>query len=219
MGKSTKYPSYSSGSVSVNGTTKATNSKSGNNVSSNYNMSDVEKNIFDYSQNSLLNSLPQINVFSGDTQKNINSQIEAYKNKGLQTLNDTYTPIINNLKNDIASRFGNFNNSVFMDNLNSIENNRANAMSSLVQDIESQRNTLYNNELEQRYNYLNFLNNLQNQITNNALGYINSAQSNAQLGNSYNQAAYNTNQQLYQNLYKQLQNNAATAAQMSMFLL
>lgn len=219
MGKSTKYPSYSSGSVSVNGTTKATNSKNGNNVSSSYNMSDVEKGIFDYSQNSLLNSLPQINVFSGDTQKNINSQIEAYKNKGLQTLNDTYTPIINNLKNDIASRFGNFNNSVFMDNLNSIENNRANAMSNLVQDIEAQRNTLYNNELEQRYNYLNFLNNLQNQITNNALGYINSAQSNAQLGNSYNQAAYNTNQQLYQNLYKQLQNNAATAAQMSMFLL
>lgn len=219
MGKSTKYPTYSSGSVSINGTTKATNSRNGNNVNSNYNMSDTEKNIFDYTQNSLLNSLPQINVFSGDTQKNINSQLEAYKNKGLQTINDTYTPIINNLKNDIASRFGNFNNSVFMDNLNSIENNRANAISNFTQDVESQRNSLYNNELEQRYNYLNFLNNLQNQIYNNALGYLNTAQTNAQLGNAYNQAAYNAKQQQYQNLYKQFQNNAATSAQMAMLML
>lgn len=190
MGKSTNYPSYSNGTVSVNGNTLASSVKNGNTISANYNMPEVEKNIYDYAQNSLLSSLPNINVFSQDTQNNINSQVEAYKTKALQDLAKTYTPMINNLKNDIATRFGNLNNSAFLNNLNAIENNRANAMSDLVQDVEKQRNTLYNNELLNRYKYLALLMSIQNQINNNALSYINAAGKASDSGNSYNQAAY-----------------------------
>ncbi len=198
MGKSSKYPSYSSGTVTLNGNTVASTSKKGNTVNSTYNMPETEKNIYDYAQNSFLTSLPQINVFSNDTRKDINSQLEAYKNRGVQTINDIYDPIMDDLKNDVASRFGNLNNSIFMDNLNDIEENRAAAISDLAQDIEAQRSSLYNNELTQRYNYLNFLNDIQNQINNNALNYMGLSQSNSASGNSYNQNAYNANLQRYQ---------------------
>ena len=198
MGKSSKYPSYSSGTVTLNGNTVASTSKKGNTVNSTYNMPETEKNIYDYAQNSFLTSLPQINVFSNDTRKDINSQLEAYKNRGVQTINDIYDPIMDDLKNDVASRFGNLNNSIFMDNLNDIEENRVAAISDLAQDIEAQRSSLYNNELTQRYNYLNFLNDIQNQINNNALNYMGLSQSNSASGNSYNQNAYNANLQRYQ---------------------
>ena len=198
MGKSSKYPSYSSGTVTLNGNTVASTSKKGNTVNSTYNMPETEKNIYDYAQNSFLTSLPQINVFSNDTRKDINSQLEAYKNRGVQTINDIYDPIMDDLKNDVASRFGNLNNSIFMDNLNDIEENRAAAISDLAQDIEAQRSSLYNNELTQRYNYLNFLNDIQNQINSNALNYMGLSQSNSASGNSYNQNAYNANLQRYQ---------------------
>lgn len=219
MGKSSKYPSYSSGSVSVNGNNVANTSKNGNSVNTSYNMPDTEKKIYDYAQNSFLTSLPQINVFSGETQKNINSQLEAYKNRGVQTINDIYEPIMDNLKTDVASRFGNLNNSVFMDNLNKIEKNRATAISDLAQDLEAQRSTLYNNELSQRYNYLNFLNNIQNQINNNALSYMGLSQNNSAAGNAYNANLYNASQSQNQ-AFSQNLDRALTAAQLAaMFMI
>lgn len=195
MGKSSKYPKYSNGSVSINGTPVAKVSKKGNSVSSNYYMNDAEKGIYDYSQESLLTALPQINIFDKATQNDINSQVNAYKNRALQEIQNTYNPMLENLKNDIASRFGNFNNSAFLDNLNTIEGNRALAMSDLAQDVETKRSELYDNELANRYNYLSFLNNLRNQINNNIMNYLNAAQSNSSSGNNYNQNAYNANSQ------------------------
>ena len=49
MGKSSK-PSFSTGTVLVNGQTKASTYKKGNNIVSNYNMSDAEKQAYDYAQ-------------------------------------------------------------------------------------------------------------------------------------------------------------------------
>ncbi|DAB23083.1 TPA: hypothetical protein CPT81_03020, partial [Candidatus Gastranaerophilales bacterium HUM_20] len=112
MGKSSKYPSYSTGTVTVNGNTVASTSKKGNTVTSNYNMTDAEKKIYDYAQNSLASSLPYVNVFDENTQKNINSQLNAYTANGQKLLNNIYTPMLKELKTDIASRFGNFDNSV-----------------------------------------------------------------------------------------------------------
>lgn len=191
MGKKTKYPAFSNGSVSINGNTVASTEKDGNNVNTNYNMSDDEKQIYDYVQDSFLESLKNVNVFDQQTKDDIDAQVDAYKNKGLDLINDTYTPMINDLKNDIASRFGNFDNSVFMDNLNSIESNRADAMNSLTQDVLAQRNNLINDELTRRYNYLNLLSGTQDQIMNNILSYLSAAMQNSSAGNSYNNASYN----------------------------
>ena len=195
MGKNSKvkYPSYTGGTVSINGEVRATAKKKGKKIVSDYNMPETEKGIYDYAQNSLLSSLPEINVFSPETRNDINSQLEAYQNSGIQSINDIYNPMITNLKNDISSRFGNLNNSMFFDNLNTVEKSRANAISDLAQNIQAQRSSLYNNELAYRYNYLNFMNNMQNQINNSTLAYLGLAQNNANAGNAYNQNAYNAN--------------------------
>ena len=192
MGKTSSVnvatPSFSNGAISVNGVNKANVSKNGDTVSSDYNMNDYEKAIYDYAQKNLAENLPALNVFNADTRKDLNAQIEAYKNQALQNLNNLYQPIIQNLTKDVASRFGNIDNSMFLDNLKSIENNRANAMSDLVQDIQTYKNDLYNNELANRYNYLNLLNTLLNGSNNNALSFLSAALANSNAGNSYNQA-------------------------------
>lgn len=190
MGKSSKYPGYSGGTISVNGQQKASTYKVGNNIVTNYNMSDAEKKAYDYAQNSFADSLSKVNVFDDDTKKNLQQQLNAYTANGQKIINNMYTPMLNNLKTDIASRFGNFDNSVFMDNLNNIEANRAESMSDLAQDVMAKRDDLINNELSQRYSYLNFLQDVQNQANSNMFNYVNASQQNSSLGNNYNAMAY-----------------------------
>lgn len=194
MGKTSKYPSYSAGTISVNGQNKATTYKNGNSITSNYNMSDAEKSVYDYVQNSLASSIPTVNIFDEETKKDIQSQLDAYTLQGQKIVNSIYTPMLNSLKTDIASRFGNFDNSVFIDNLNAIESNRADAINNLAQDVIAKRSELVNNELSQRYTYLNFLQDIQNQVNSNILNFINNSQSNSNSGNSYNAQAYAANQ-------------------------
>ena len=194
MAKSSKYPSFSSGTISVNGSDKASTYKQGNNIISNYNMSADEKRAYDYAQKSFADSLSKVNIFDEDTQKNLQSQLNAYTLNGQKMINEMYTPMLDNLKTDIASRFGNFDNSIFMDNLNSIEENRAESMNNLAQDVLAKRDELINNELSQRYTYLGFLQDVQNQMNANILNYVSGSQANSSAGNSYNAQAYAANQ-------------------------
>ena len=189
MGKTSSSPSFSGGNVKVNGSTKANTYKSGNSVYSNYNMSAAEKEMYDFAQKSFMENLPNINVFSEDTLKQMQSEINAYTNQGLGMINSMYTPMLENLKTDIASRFGNFDNSAFMDKLSAIESNRANSMSSLTQDILGRQSDLYNMELARRYDYLTFLNGIQSNIDARAAGYLGMSGQNSTLGNTYNMNA------------------------------
>lgn len=191
MGKKSKYPAYSSGSMNINGVTKAGTLKIGNDISSNYNMSADEKRAYEYAQKSLADSLPTVNIFDEDTKKNLQSQLDAYTLNGQKLVNEMYSPMLNNLKTDVAARFGNLDNSVFMDNLNSIESKRAESINNLAQDVMSKRDELINNELSQRYTYLNFLQDLQNQMNTNMLNFMSGSQQNSSSGNSYNVQAYN----------------------------
>lgn len=180
-----KKSSYTSGNISINGENKATTYKKGNTVYTNYNMNDTEKQIFDYAQNSFLSSLPQINVFSEDTQKSFKNQLNAYKNQGIKNIENIYTPMITGLKNDIASRFGGFDNSSFLNRLNDIEDSRSSAVSSLAENLILKQNDLVNDELSRRYNYLSLLNGIQNQTYSNALNFGSASQANSSSGNSY----------------------------------
>ena len=192
MGKSSKkYPKYSSGTINVNGSNVASTYKKGNNIFSNYNMSDDEKRAYGYVQKSLADSLPSVNVFDENTKQNLQSQLDAYTLNGQKLINNIYSPRLRDLKNDVASRFGNLDNSVFMDNLNSIEANRAESVNNLAQDVMSKRDELVGNELAQRYTYLNFLQDIQNQMNSNIMNYISGSQSNSSSGNSYNSQSYN----------------------------
>ena len=96
----------------------------------------------------------------------------------------------NNLRNNVASRFGNLDNSVFLNNLNRITDKRAQAAADLSNTLMTAQNNLYNEELSNRINTLSFLSGLNTQLNNNILGYLNAASANAGAGNSYNQNAY-----------------------------
>ena len=193
---SVDYPSYTGGQVSINNSPVASASLVNGVVSSNYNMSDNEKAIYDYAQGTLAKVLPQVNTFLPETLNSLQSQIGAYTAQGTKAINNMYSPMIKNLQNDIASRFGNFDNSMFMDNLNSIESKRGDAVSAFAQDIMAKNSELVNNELKNRYSYIDLLNTMQNQPMQNALGYINTALGGSSSANSYNNNLYNA-------LYKQ----------------
>lgn len=167
MGKS----SFTNGTVRVNGQTKASTYKKGNTVYTDYNMSPYEKQAYDYAQKSFAENLPKLNVFSEDTQKQLQKQMNAYKNKGIETINNIYTPMLDNMKTDIASRFGNFDNSSFLNSLNDIESSRANAISDFAQDMTLKENDLINDELSRRYQYMSFLNGINNQALSNLSTY------------------------------------------------
>lgn len=185
MGKNSK-PKYSSGTVNINGQTKATTSKYGDNVTTNYIMSADEKKAYDYAQKAFAENLASANVFDSDTRKSINSQLEAYAKKGTKAINDIYNPMIDDTKNDIAKRFGNLDNSSFLNSLDAIESNRSDAVSSLGQDLVLMQNDLTNDELSRRYNYLSFLDGYVNNINSNAMSYGNMAQSNSNAGTAFN---------------------------------
>jgi len=190
--KSSLPTSYNT-TLSVNGNNKASVKMNSGSTKLNYNLNPYEQQAYDFSQKSYAENLPNVNVFSPETIANLNKQVEAFRNKGIKSINDIYNPILKNMQNDIASRFGNLNNSVFMDNLNKIESNRSEAISGLAQDVTAREQELVNNELANRYNYLNFLSGYQGQIMNdlyNTLGLTNNAQ-NASL--NYLSKAMSTN--------------------------
>ncbi len=137
-----------------------------------YTPSAYEQQLQNYVQQSMLSNLPNVNVFSDDVRRQLESQLHAYTNKGLNFINETYTPMFTDLKNDIARRFGNFDNAVFMNNLNSVESKRADSMNAFAQDIMAMQSKLYNEELARRYNYINVLNGLQTGMDNKALSYM-----------------------------------------------
>lgn len=179
MGKS----SYTNGTVRINGQTKASTYKKGKTVYTDYNMSPYEKQAYDYAQKSFAESLPKVNVFSEDTQKQFQNQLKAYKQKGIDTINSVYTPMLDNLKSDIASRFGNFDNSSFLNDLNNIESYRSNALNNLAQDLTIKENDLINDELSRRYNYLSFLNGVNTQTMANMSAYTSMASANSSSNN------------------------------------
>lgn len=193
MGKSSKkYPAYTNGSISVNGKKVATATKDKNNVvNSNYNMSATEKKNYDSIQNNLYKSLNNLFTVSDNQRKEWKNQLNALKNQGISEINNIYTPMETNLKNDIASRFGNFDNSIFMDNLNTITDKKAKAIADLSDDLASKQNELYSDELKNRINTITLLNNLNSVMNSNILNYTTGAASNSDSGNSYSTGIYN----------------------------
>lgn len=207
MGKSSKkYPEYSTGSITINGNKVATTTKDKDNnvINTSYNMSDSEKKIYNSIQSGLNTSLNNLFTISDAQRKEWDSQLDAIKEQGIDEINSIYTPMETDLKNDIASRFGNFDNSIFLDNLNEITDKKSKAVADLSNDLLSVQNDLYTNELQNRINTITLLNNLNSVMNTNILNYANAANSNSNSGNNYNNNAYtattNSSNSLFGNL-------------------
>lgn len=186
MGKFSKSssPQVIGGNISINGQSKANTSYQNGQLVTNYNMSPIEQDTLNYTQSQIRNNLENINVFSPKTMDSIYKELNAYKLQGINDINATYSPMLQELQENVASRFGNLDNSVFMDNLNSIESKRADAISDLATNLQSKQSSLINNELANRYNYLNYLNNIQNSINSNMLNTINASRNSSQVVNN-----------------------------------
>lgn len=174
-----------SSSINVNGQDKAGIKVNPRGTSGYYNMDDDEKKAYEYAQKQFALNLPELNVFSADTQRQMNNQVDAYIDAGKDDINDIYAPMLQELQNDVASRFGNLDNSVFMDNLGKIEDKRSDAVSELANNAQIYRQDLVNNELSNRYNYLDYLNNYQQQVLGNILGMLGTGQNLSSLSNSH----------------------------------
>lgn len=187
MSKSGKdYVYYNpSSSIKVNGQDKAGVNITNTGTTGYYNMDADEKKAYDYASKEFALNLPELNVFSADTQRDFDNQVQAFINQGVDEIKDIYTPMLQDLQNDIASRFGNLDNSVFMDNLSEIEDKRAEAVSDLVQSVQSYKQDLINNELANRYEYLDYLNNYRQQIISNILNTLSTGQNLSNTANSY----------------------------------
>lgn len=194
-----EYPSFVNGEFSMNGNPIAKTQKQGDNIVSNYFSSPYEDYLREYTQKAFASALPNISTFLPETVASFNNQVQAFQNQGLRTINQTYDPILKNIQNNIASRFGNLDNSMFMDNLSGIESKRAEAMSLLAQDVQAKQSELINNELQRRYNYMNMLMGVQNNQFNNMLQAVGVSQNNANAGNQYAAQAYNAAYKNYLN--------------------
>ena len=190
MSKKSKYPSYSSGSITVNGKEVASTRKSGNKIDSSYNMTDAEKSIYDCIQSNLASSLKNLYSISDEKQEQWNNELKAYKNAGLKQINEIYTPMVNDLRDNIASRFGNLDNSVFMDNLDTITDKQAQAVSDFSNDLLNKQSELYSSEIANRLSFISLLGNLNSAMNSNMMNYMQMALSNSDSGNNYNNQAY-----------------------------
>lgn len=181
----TFIPYNPSSSIKVNGVNKAGINVTPWGTSSYYNMDENEKKAYDYAGEQFALNLPNLNVFDADTQKRFDNQVQSYINQGVEDINDIYKPMLDDLQNDIASRFGNLDNSIFMDNLSEIEDKRADSISDFAQDVQTYRQDLINNELSNRYDYLTYLNNYLQQVNSNILNAAGTGQNLSNLSTSY----------------------------------
>lgn len=186
---SADYPKYSSSSVSLAGSSASTGVKDGI-LTSDYDMSGNEADIYNYALSTLANILPQLNTFTPETVSSIQSSVDAYKNSGVESINSLYNSSLKNIENDAVSRFGNLDNSAFVDNLNNIESERSKAVSSFAQDVLAKQGQLESDELTKRYALAEFLNGIANNTYDKALKAINVALGGSSTLNNYNNELY-----------------------------
>lgn len=183
------YPAYSNSAISLGGSTAKTGVTNGT-LNGNYAMSDAESAIYNYALNTLANILPSVNTFDPNTQSELQSEVDAYQNKGVKTINDLYNSSLKNLENDAVSRFGNLDNSIFTDDLEKLSSERSNAVSSFAQSVLSKQNELQSDELTQRYALIKLLSGLSDDIYSNALQAISTALTGSSSANNYNSELY-----------------------------
>lgn len=128
---------------------------------------DYESEVYNHAISALANLLPSINTVDSTTQNSIDSEINAYKQSGVDELNDEYNSDLSDLQDDSATRFGNLDNSMFMSGLSNLQNERAKSTSDLENTVESKEYDLLSNALSQNYSYADLLTDIINDYYDN----------------------------------------------------
>lgn len=115
--------------------------------------------------NSILGTLGQTSAETATSYDNMKS---SFVNDATATFNKAYTPALDSLRENIASRFGSLNNSEFFNNLNNLEKNRSSALAEIATKGESLKTDLYNQDENKKLSELSVLNGMLNNTQSNA---------------------------------------------------
>ena len=136
--------------------------------SANAGTTDYESQVYNDAMGALADILPSINTIDATTKNAINSEIEAYMQSGINNINNEYNSDLSDLQDNSASRFGNLDNSMFLDGLGNLQNERASAVGDFANQVQSKESDLVSNALEKNYSYVDLLTQIINDYYNNA---------------------------------------------------
>ncbi len=127
--------------------------------------------------------LSNINTFSPDLLKQFEKTAEAKKQKAIDEYEAEYEPKYRANMEDFFSRLGTLDSTAYLDSINSLESGRRRAYSDIARDYVADIDTMKQNELQNRYAYLSYLQNALNGTSSSSDSYLNSMLSAA---SSYN---------------------------------
>lgn len=127
------------------------------NVITEYLQSEEDKALNEWRKNKISELEPQINVFSDDLQNSWKEIANANKNKSLEEFNALWEPITRMTREDLWAR-GLGNSSIASDTQYNQDKIKSKAIESIANDYVAELQELQNNELSNRYLYLNYLN-------------------------------------------------------------
>ena len=136
-----------------------------------------------------------LNVFSPELNSQFETIASAKKQNALNSFHSMYEPVAREAREDYFSRLGTLDSTAYLDRFNALEKTKQQAYSDIANDYVANLSELKNNELINRYNYLNYLKSGLNEINttnNNYISAINSLSSSyADNYNNYLRSVYN----------------------------
>ena len=159
-------------------------------------------------KNKLQNLLKQyednVNVFSPELTSHIKSIVDARKKSAISDFESMYEPASRNAREDYFARLGTLDSTAYLDRFNQLEKTKQQAYADIANDYEANLQELQNNELANRYAYLNYLQNGLNGVNNVNDNYVNTVSS---LSSSYTNNYNNYLNQMYNNQMRNNNNN------------
>ncbi len=168
------------------------------NVITEYIQSDEDKALDSWRKSQISELEPEINVFSADLQKSWTDIASAQKNQSLDQFNTLWDPIARSTREDLWSR-GLGDSSIASDTQKNQDQIKAKALESIANDYVAELQELQNNELSNRYAYLNYLNNGIENMTQDAFTSLTSGLLNNNTANSNNLETWKTLVNQYNN--------------------
>lgn len=110
---------------------------------------------------------------------------QAYVADASRKFQEQYNPALKSLREDIASRFGTLNTSQFISGLNSLEHNRAEALSNIVNTGKMVRTDLVNQNETRKLNEMQALGGILSDTQNNMLSNNNASLTASQAMNNF----------------------------------
>ncbi|MDD3594398.1 MAG: hypothetical protein PHX18_07205 [Candidatus Gastranaerophilales bacterium] len=136
-----------------------------------------------YLKNQLSEYEKGINTFSPELVNQWENIANAQKQSAVGYFDSMYEPAARSAREDYFARLGTLDSTAYLDRQNDIEKTRQQAYADIANNYVANMDTLKQNELSNRYNYLNYLQNGINGAGNTQNNYLSAISA---LGSSYN---------------------------------